>query len=431
MTDAMSPKQLESIRESKGRVNIWSGSVRSGKTIASLYRWLMYVANTKAAGELIVVARTRDSAYRNVFQPLMDPRLFGEFAKQVSYTSGAPTATMFGRVVHVIGASDAKAEKILRGLTCGGAYVDEITVIPYEFFAQLLYRLWDKAKLFGTTNPDSPAHWFKVNYLDRLGSLANWRHWQFYLDDNPALTPENKAAIIAENVGLFYRRYVLGEWVLAEGSIYSMWDPTRHVLEPADLPTMDRVLALGIDYGTTNATRGILVGIARDLERDDPRPRLYALNEWAPGQLTDAELSGSLRYWMASQQPSSWQSPEWVAVDPAAASFKLQLFADGMQQVTNARNAVLPGIRTVASLLATGSLQISSDCTELIREIPGYVWDTKATLKGEDKPIKVADHSCDALRYAAFTTRSLWRDEIPMTTAVTDTTDESELPTAA
>src|ERR1700712_4627811 len=139
---ALSDLQVASVRESNGRANLWHGSVRSGKTIASLLRWMIYVAGTNYNGELVVVARTRDSAFRNVFQPMMDPKLFGAASSQIHYTSGAPTAKMFGRVVHVLGASDTKAEKMLRGLTCSGAYVDELTVIPCDFFAQLLNRLW-------------------------------------------------------------------------------------------------------------------------------------------------------------------------------------------------------------------------------------------------------------------------------------------------
>ncbi|MGI8308399.1 hypothetical protein [Saccharopolyspora hattusasensis] len=110
MTDLpLSERQIESLRESSARVNIWSGAIRSGKTIASLLRWLVYVSHAPRGGQLVVVGRTRDSAARNVFAPLQDPSLFGPLADQVHYTSGAPTASILGRTVYVLGASDAKA----------------------------------------------------------------------------------------------------------------------------------------------------------------------------------------------------------------------------------------------------------------------------------------------------------------------------------
>lgn len=175
-----------------------------------------------------MVGRTRDAIGRNVMGPLQDPALFGPMADLLKYTSGAPAATVLGRRVHVIGASDAKAEKTIRGMTVAGAYCDEITVLPEDFFTQLLGRMSvDGAKLFGTTNPDSPSHWLKVKFLDKLHQLPHWRYWKFTMDDNPALSEEYKARKKLEFTGLWFRRFVEGAWVAAEGAVYPMWDPDR------------------------------------------------------------------------------------------------------------------------------------------------------------------------------------------------------------
>lgn len=409
----MSPKQLSSVRESTARINIWEGSVRSGKTIASLLRWLMYVATSNVRGELVVVSRTRDSAARNVFAPLMDPTIFGPIAYLVSYTAGAPTAKVLGRTVWVLGSSDVKSEKILRGLTCAGAYVDELTLLKEDFFTQLLNRLWEGAKLFGTTNPDNPAHWLKRRFLDRLAALPDWRTWKFVLDDNPMLTEARKDAIRRENTGLFYRRNVLGEWVAAEGAIFDQWDPDKHVIPHDDLPPMRTLLGIGIDYGTTNATAAELLGLGVD-------NKLYFIDEWeydpASAQIrkTDADLSQGIRNWMARAQAEIGMRSEWTLVDPAAASFKVQLAADGVENVINADNNVTYGIRTMASLLGSEKLLVSDRCQGLIREVPGYSWDPAATEKGEDKPLKVADHRLDGGRYAVATTETNWRPYVDL-----------------
>lgn len=413
----LSPKQMLSVRESTARINVWEGSVRSGKTIASLLRFLLYVATSHVRGELVVVSRTRDSAARNVFAPLMDPALFGPIAHQVHYTAGAPTATILGRTVWVLGSSDVRSENVLRGLTCAGAYVDEVTLLREDFFTQLLNRLWEGARLFGTTNPDNPAHWLKRRFLDRLHQLPDWRVWKFVLDDNPVLSEERKAAIRRENTGLFYRRNVLGEWVAAEGAIYDMWDPDRHVLPWADLPALTDLLAVGVDYGTTNATSALMLGVTAEPER-----RLVLVDEWrydaatAQQRLTDAQLSQQLRDWL--DQPHTpyvtTLRPRWVAVDPSAASFQVQLRADGVTGLVNADNDVLYGIRLVASLLAAGRLVATDRCNGFITEAPGYSWDPKATEKGEDKPLKVADHSLDGGRYAVATTERLWRQHVAL-----------------
>lgn len=405
---SLSPLQIRSCVESDARVNLWTGSIRSGKTIASLLRWLRYVATAPLGGELVMAGRTRDSIARNVFGPLMDRSLFGPLAGLVSYTAGAPTATVLGRKVWVLGSSDTRAELVLRGLTVAGAYVDEATLVTEGFWTTLLGRMSvPGAQLFATTNPDGPAHWLKRQVVDRAAELG-YRVFRFRLTDNEWLCRENPgyvAQIMREYVGLWYRRFIDGEWVQAEGAVFDMWDPARHVARHQAIPTLERVMSLGVDYGTTNPTRGLLVGLA---ER-----RLYVVDEWAPPNgLTDAVQSQRLRGWLDHGDRAG--RPEWVYVDPAAASFKLQLFHDGMTNVANAHNDVLAGIRTVGSLFATDRLLVSDRCAHLIDQVPGYSWDPKKTAKGEDAPIKVDDHEADALRYAVHSTRALWRSVIPL-----------------
>lgn len=409
---ALSPAQLRSVARATARVNVWTGSVRSGKTISSLLRWDTYVANPPPGGELVAIGRTRESIARNVFGPLQDPTLFGDMARHVTYTAGAPTAHMFGRTVHVLGASDARAEAVLRGMTCAGAYVDEATLVAEPFWNQLLGRMSVAgAQLFATTNPDGPAHYLKKQVLDRADELG-YRIFQFRLTDNTHLDPSYVDQIRREYTGLWRRRFIDGEWVIAEGAIYSMWNPAEHVIPAQSVPTVDRVVGLGIDYGQNHPTRGYLIG----LTTEEPA-RLVVLDEWAPRSMTDAHLSADLRSWLADRP--QW-TPQWIYVDPAALSLRMQLFGDGFTNVAQASNSVLPGIRTVSSLLATGRLVASARCKHLADRLPGYSWDPKATARGEDKPIKLDDDEADALRYAVYSTRALWRNHIPLTVA-TDT----------
>lgn len=410
----LSAKQAASIRDSTARVNCWQGSIRSGKTISSLLRWLIFVASAPRGGALVIVARTRDTAARNVLGPLADPTVTGPLAPLVQFTYGAPTATILGRQVFVIGASDAKAEKVIRGLTVAGAYVDEITVIPEEFFTQLLGRMSvPGAQLFGTTNPDNPAHWLKAKFLDRIDRLPDWRQFHFTLHDNPGLTPEYVASISAEFTGLWHRRFILGEWVAAEGAIFDAWDEGRHVIPWEELPQLRSMLACGVDYGTTNATAAVILGV-------DMMDGLWLVDEWRhdPAQtqarLTDAQLSAGLRAWLAAPHHPQQTAlrPAAVCVDPAAASFRLQLAQDGVQGIVNADNDVAVGIRMMASLLASGRLRVTDRCRGFIQEVTGYAWDPKSTEKGKDAPIKVADHSLDAARYACATTAHLWGDTL-------------------
>jgi PBSX family phage terminase large subunit len=409
---ALSPKQLDFLRGSDARVNILEGSIRSGKTIVSLLRWLIYVARAPHGGELVMVGRTRDSVWRNTIGPLQDQALFGPLADQVVGNYGAPTVKILGRTVHVLGASDAKAEKVIRGMTVAGVFVDEVTVIPEEFFTQLLGRMSvPKAKLFGSTNPDSPAHWLKRRFLNRIGDLPEWKSWHFTIDDNPSLTETYKDSIKKEFTGLWYKRFIEGLWVAAEGAVFDFWDEDEHVMAWADLPQMQRLLGVGIDYGTTHATSAIILGLGVD-------GKLYLVDEWrfeaqqAQHRMNDARLSSEIRHWLYNEQHLPYPNTlrvEWVIVDPAAASFKVQLGDDGVTNVINADNEVLYGIRVMSSLLSTKFLQVTDRCKGFIAEVPAYSWDPKATEKGEDKVLKVADDSIDPARYVVTTTETNWR----------------------
>lgn len=413
----LSIAQERSIAQATARINIWDGSVRSGKTIGSLLRWLVFVSRAPRGGALVVVGKTYDTVARNVFGPLGDPELFGPAARLVKYTRGAPTATILGRTIEVITANDARAEARLRGLTAAGAYVDEATLIPEAFWDQLLARLSvPGAQLFATTNPDNPGHWLRKKFILRQGEL-NLRYWHFTIEDNHSLDPAYVEALKAEYVGLWYRRFILGHWVQAEGAVYDMWDPEQHVVNDAQMPRILRWIACGVDYGTTNPFAALTLGVGEP--EPDGHTRLYLAGEWRwdsklrRKSLTDIEYSQKLRGWLA-KHPNPHEPavlgvhPEWTVVDPSAASFLQQLFRDGITPV-KANNDVADGIRNVASLLGRGLLKVHESCSGLIDEIGGYSWDDKAAEKGEDKPIKADDHSLDAARYAIHTTEALWR----------------------
>lgn len=397
----LSRKQLRSIGRATARINLWHGSVRSGKTVASLLAFVIAVAAAGPSGLILICGRSLQTIERNVFEPLTDPRLFGPLAKHIRHTRGATTATILGRTVHLIGASDVRAEGRLRGLTAQLAYVDEATLVPESFWTQLLARLSTPgARLLATTNPDSPRHWLKAGYLDRAHEL-NLRAWHFRLADNPSLTPQYVADLSAEYVGLWRRRMIDGAWVVAEGAVYDTWDEQQFVVDT--LPPILRYWCAA-DYGTTNPFAALVLGLGAD-------DRLYVVSEWrhdskaAHRQMTDAQYSEAVRAWLRRLDIE----PEWTFIDPSAASFVTQLWADGHPGVTRADNDVRAGIRSVSSALAAGLLYVHRSCAGLLDELPGYSWDPAASAKGEDRPIKTADHSVDALRYAVHSTAHEWR----------------------
>jgi PBSX family phage terminase large subunit len=411
-------------------INIWEGSVRSSKTVGSIIRWIRYVRDAPA-GPLLLTGKTERTARRNVIDPLQD--MLG--ARRARFNVGTGELHMLGRTVYVVGANDERAQDKIRGLTLAGAYADEVSTLPESFFSMLVTRFSVAgAQLFGTTNPEGPRHWLKLDYLDRAclhltgdgriltrpldpdgldgtGPIRLHR-FSFRLTDNPYLPPGYLDLVLRQYSGLWRRRFIDGEWVAADGVIYDQFDEARHVVDT--LPPILRWISLGIDYGTSAPFAALLIGAGAD-------NRLYVCGEYRYESAahrrtkTDAEYSTELSAWLDAfpipdaAPPVYGVRPRWTCVDPSALSFITQLYRDGRLTPTAANNAVVDGIRAVSTLIAADRLRVHSSCTGLLQELPGYVWDPKATAEGLDKPLKAADHSADALRYGIATTESEWR----------------------
>lgn len=416
-------KQRRFIAKSTAKVNLAEGSIRSSKTYTQFVRWGVFIAkDAPPKGALLITGRTMQSIYRNLFEPIDNDPGMAAFRPMVQYRQGAPTAQMFGRTCHVIGASDALAEARIRGFTVAGALIDELTTLPEDYFKQLLGRMSPPGSAaFATTNPDAPKHWLKRDYLDRLHELPDWYVEHFTMDDNPSLTDEYREFIKQQYRGVFYDRFISGRWVVAEGAIYDMFDRNVHVIHPSEVPPIERVFSVGVDYGTTHATRGYMLGMGRDPLTQ--QYALYVLAEFAPEKATVGQHAAMFREWLRMQtEGARYPAPEWIAVDPAAAVFRQQLFDDGVpmgSSLMRAHNAVLPGIQTIQSLLATGHLKIvGATCPRLVDMLPGYRWDSAAAKRGDTKPIKEDDDEADALRYAIYSVRQFWREFIPLHAAL-------------
>lgn len=386
---------------SKAQMNLWEGAVRSGKTVGSLFAYMQKMAKASGEGEAVIIGRTRDTAYRNLISPLQNVTMFGDWASQVKYNRGAPTAEILGRTVHVLGSSDVRSEGIIRGMTIEISYCDEITLMAEEFVNQLMARhSVDNAWMGATTNPDGPRHFLKKDYIDRRHERGH-RVFHFELEDNRRYLPDGYIENLSQQYkGLWHDRFIRGLWTMADGVIYPMFDPAVHVVDT--IPAMQRVLAIGIDDGVNHPAAGILLGLGND-------NRLYAIAEFAPPAGTPADRTRLLRRF-----EDEHGAPDYHFVDPSAAALKMQLNREGFVNIANAANSHKLGIGVVASLLSTQQLLIHSSCTNLLNEIPGYVWDSKAAKKGEDKPVKENDDFCDALRYAVASSQFMWRYAVPL-----------------
>jgi PBSX family phage terminase large subunit len=385
--NSLSEKQRLSLNDSNARINIWEGAVRSGKTYISLWRWIKELSYGPS-GEYAMIARTYDTFKRNLL-PLLT-KMIGADAK---YYAGRREMNVFGKTIHVIGADDATADAKIRGATFSGAYVDELTMIPEAVIKMLISRCaMGGARIFGTTNPDSPWHWLKKDYLTDNPDVKSW---QFTLEDNPQLTKDEKDYLYRQYKGIWYKRFIQGLWVQAEGAIYDFFDPTLHVISGP--PGNAESVILGVDYGTTNPCSFVSLSINTSKYPNYWVDSVYYYDSKAmQRQKTDSEYAADLIKFIEGKPIRA------IYIDPSAASFKLELSRHGVQNLYDAENEVIDGIRMVSKFFNNGTLKICKNCEVLIKEIQGYVWDPHCEKTGKEQPKKASDHSVDALRYAIF-----------------------------
>jgi len=389
MTQSLSEKQEFAYVASEHRLNLFHGSVRSGKTFSSILRFAKELRHGPP-GDFLISGVTRETIQRNL----------GSDFKRITGFDLPPVHSnyfrVWGRPVHILGASDLQAERKIQGSTLAGAYVDEAALLPESYFQMLLSRLSvTGAKLIATMNPQSPYHWMKANYIDREHEL-DLKSFHFTLDDNPSLSDHYKESLSKEYTGLWYKRYIEGLWVLAEGVIYDCFDDERHVILAPPRPAQYHVI--GVDVGTTNPTCFVAIGY-----HPEGSPPLWCEKEF----YYDAKKEGKTKSYSELAEDfvnfAEGMNIRGIYVDPAAAAFIAELRRLGVTNIFPADNDVLNGIQTQYTFLRDGAYRICANCSEVRREYGAYMWDAKASDRGEDKPLKVHDHTKDAERYPLYT----------------------------
>ncbi len=301
------------------RINLLEGSVSSGKTWVSLVLWAFWVASMPEDKPYLMCGKSLTTLKRNCLVLLEE--LVGK--SNFSFSLAAKEGRLFGRRMYLEGANDSRSESKIRGMTLQGAYCDELTQFPEDFFTMLLSRLrLPEAKLIATTNPDNPLHWLKTRYIDR-GSELDFLDAVFSIEDNTTLPQDYVDNLKKEYTGVFYERFILGRWVAAQGAVYDMLDQRANVYQPEDRPVdmaWSAARTIAVDYGTSNPTVFLDVYDNGQTVRVDREYRWDSQERYR--QKTDGEYAEDLAAFMG-------ESPCAVMVDPAAASFITELQSRG------------------------------------------------------------------------------------------------------
>jgi len=389
-----SNKQLQGIYNSTGFINIFEGAVRSGKTIAGSISWIKHLSESPHE-EFLMSGESTDSLYRNVISDIIE--IVGQ--KNAFYfqnrKGGAQLILKLNgtKICYCRGSKNKDAEGSIRRMTIAGWYADEATLHHETFIKQAINRMsLDGAKAIWTTNPDSPFHFVKKEYIDKAGEL-DYKVFHFKLDDNLTLSDRYKKNLEAAYSGVWHKRFIEGLWVKAEGLIYDMFTD-NHIQKKS----YNQKKKVAVDYGTGNPTVFLLLEIEKD--KVHIADEYYYSGREAGVQKTDSQFGDEMeQFFKKNELPKNTD----VVVDPSAASFITELRQKGYN-VHNGYNVVIDGIRNVSMKISKNELSVDPKCEETIKEFHTYSWDEKAQNRGEDKPLKENDHCMDALRYGIMTT---------------------------
>ena len=380
------------------RIVLADGAIRSGKTVAMILSFLLWSLSCFSGQDFILAGVTSGALARNVVGPML--AMLETLGIACEWKRGEARLIIGTNSYYLFGADKDTAQDKLQGMTAAGAYADEAALFPRSFIDQMIGRCSVAgSRIFLNCNPNGAYHFLKTDFIDRAEEIGLYR-LHFTMDDNLTLSPEIRESYARSFSGVFYRQYILGEWV------NPMWDDEENtfIAEQRDaeaLPFGDMRRFCAVDYGTVNPCVFLDV-------RDDGRT-FWIMKEYywdstvRRRQKTDAEYAADLAAFLDNDRNTQ------VIVDPSAASFKAELRRRGFR-VQDAKNDIREGI--AATAVCIGSRRVRADrnrCPGLLGEIHGYVWDEKARRRGEERPVKHHDHAMDALRYLCHTKTSRFR----------------------
>ena len=369
---------------------ICDGAVRSGKTVCMADGFFLWSMATFEGATFGICGKTVSALRRNIILNLQS--WLGGLFRITEYRSENKLVVqaLGGRknTYYLFGGQDESSYMVIQGITLAGALLDEVALMPRSFVEQACARCSVVgSKLWFNCNPAGSEHWFYKEWICKRKE-KNVLHLHFTMEDNPGLDPVVRKRYEILYSGVFYRRYVLGQWCLAEGLIYN-FQPEKHIAK--SVPKEGRYF-ISVDYGTMNP---FSAGLWCVTENRAVRIREYYFSGRDNGSTrTDEE------YYQALEELAGDKIVEQVVVDPSAASFIAVIRKHGRFPVRKAKNEVLSGIQTVAAYLQAGVLQFAPECKDTIREFGLYCWEADGV---KDRPCKENDHAMDDIRYFCAT----------------------------
>ena len=375
---------------------ICDGSIRSGKTTVMSLSFIMWAMETFDGLNFAVCGKTIQSLRRNVIGQLKMMLLSRGYRVEEHRSENYMVIRMGAKenTFYLFGGKDEGSQDLIQGITLAGVFFDEVALMPESFVNQATGRCSvDGSKYWFNCNPESPSHYIKTEWIDKI-TEKNMIRVHFTMRDNPSLSQKVIERYERMYKGVFYDRFIRGLWVIAEGLVYGMFDKEKNIFHGEYTYSPQSSYYLSIDYGTMNP---FAVGLME--LQNSGRVRMLREGHYS-GREKGVTIDNEAYYKMIQEVAGDFPITS-IVIDPSAAAMKATIRKYGEYTCTDGNNDVLNGIQEVTKYLNLGMLQIHESSTETQKECGAYAWDEKAV--GEDRVIKEFDHHMDLIRYFIYT----------------------------
>ena len=391
---------------------IAEGAIRAGKTIIMGLSFILWSMQKSSDINYAICGKTVASTRRNIIEPLIEMLKQRKFKVIDRKTEGKLIVIKNNNknTYYIFGGKDEGSASLIQGITLGGVLFDEVALMPRSFVEQAMARCSvNGSKYWFNCNPEGPQHWFYVEHILKWKERKYIRI-HFCLEDNPSLSKERIDNYKSLYTGIFYKRFILGEWAFANGIVYDMvtdenfyYNSNRGSVVPIKIIENDIKPYYGVDFGTANPQ--VYLEVYKYVDYAKKEMCFYVENEY---------------YWNSRKKLMQKTPDEYVSdfnnwckefscliIDPSATPLKAAHRKYG-HNVINAKNNVEEGIIGLSTLFANKMIKINKDnCPNLCAELGLYRWNEKKLNNGVEEVLKENDHCCDALRYAIMTSTPL------------------------
>lgn len=404
-----SPKQLKLLnfwREGspwhEADIMIADGSIRSGKTIACICSFLQWSQESFDGESFILAGKTMGALKRNVIKPML--QILTAWGWNYNYNRSENFIEIGTNTYFMYGANTEASQDALQGLTAAGAYADEAALFPRSFVDQMIGRCSvDGAKIFLNCNPEGPHHYIKEEFIDKAKE-KNIYHLHFTMDDNLTLSKKVKDRYKRMFTGVFFKRFILGLWVAADGLIYQEFadNPEDYIIDDGWLERHPIVYGtVGVDFGGTKSAHAFtFTGFTQDFRYVVTIKEYYKKKRISPAQL-EADFIDFVK-----QIQSKYKCYEAYcdsAEQTLISGLEVAIIRAGVPiELKNAiKGPINNRVAFYNSMMSQGRYKIHKSCKHTIRALEEAVYDDSKPTKDvrlDDGEMNI--DSLDAMEYS-------------------------------